>query len=57
MVDGEGGSSKGCLKWGGGGGGSLTDLFKNIFKQGMDKGKSCSQGEGGLKVSPPLPPP
>ena len=30
MVDGEGGSSEGCLKWGGGGGGSLRDLCKNI---------------------------
>ena len=28
MVDGEGGSSEGCLKWGGGGGGSLRDLSK-----------------------------
>ena len=31
MVDGEGGSSEGCLKWGGGGGGGLLrDLSKNI---------------------------
>ena len=30
MVDGEGGSSEECLKWGGGGGGSLRDLSKNI---------------------------
>ena len=35
-----GGSSEGCLKWGGGG--SLRDLSKNILKQGMGKGKSCS---------------
>ena len=28
VVDGEGGSSEGCLKWGGGG--SLRDLSKNI---------------------------
>ena len=49
-----GGSSDGCLKWSGGG--SLRDLSKNIFKQGVGKGKSCSQGKGGLKVSPPLPP-
>ena len=32
MVDGEGGSSEGYLKWGGGG--SLRDLSKNILKQG-----------------------
>ena len=42
VVDGEGGSSEGCLKWGGGGGGSLSDLSKNILKQGVGKGKSCS---------------
>ena len=42
VVDGEGGSSEGCLKWGGGGGGSLRDLSKNILKQGVRKGKSCS---------------
>ena len=29
-MDGEGGNSEGCLKWGGGGWGSLRDLFKNI---------------------------
>ena len=57
MVDGEGGSSEGCLKWGGGGRRSLRDLSKNILKQRVGKGKNCSQGEGGLKVSPPLPPP
>ena len=32
MVDGVGGSSEGCLKWGGGGRGSLRDLSKNILK-------------------------
>ena len=32
MVDGEGGSSERCLKWGDGGGGSLRDLSKNILK-------------------------
>ena len=45
MVDGEGGSSEGCLKWCGGvvgGGGSLRDLSKNVLKQGVGKGKSCS---------------
>ena len=36
------GSSERCLKWGGGGGGSLRDLSKNILKQGVGKGKSCS---------------
>ena len=34
-------SSEGCLKWGGGGG-SLRDLSKNISKQGVGKGKTCS---------------
>ena len=42
VADGDGGSSEGCLKWGGGGGGSLRDLSKNILKQGVGKGKSCS---------------
>ena len=42
MVDGDGGSSERCLKWGGEGGGSLRDFSKNILKQGMGKGKSCS---------------
>ena len=42
MVDGEGGSSEGCLKWGGGWWGSLRDLSKNILKQGVGKGKSYS---------------
>ena len=42
VVDGEGGSSEGCLKWGGGDGRSLRDLSKNISKQGVGKGKSCS---------------
>ena len=28
MADGEGGSSEGCLKWGGGGWGSLRDPSK-----------------------------
>ena len=40
MVDGVGGSSERWLKWGGGG--SLRDLSKNILKQGVGKGKSCS---------------
>ena len=37
---GRGDSSESCLKWGGGG--SLRDLSKNISKQGVGKGKSCS---------------
>ena len=32
--------SEGCLKWGGGG--SLRDLSKNVLKQGVGKGRSCS---------------
>ena len=40
MVYGEGSSSEGCLKWGGEG--SLRDLSKNILKQRVGKGKSCS---------------
>ena len=42
VVDGEGVSSERCLKWGGGGWGVLRDLSKNILKQGVGKGKSCS---------------
>ena len=49
-----GNSSERCLKWGGGGWGSLRDLSKNILKQGVGKGKSCLWGEGVLKVSLPL---
>ena len=38
-----GGSCDGFLKWrGGGAGGSLIDLSKNILKQVVGKGKSCS---------------
>ena len=36
MVDREGDSSERCLKWSGG------HLSKNILKQGVGKGKSCS---------------
>ena len=39
-MDGEGGSSEGCLKWGCGG--SLRNLSKNVLKQGVGKGKSCT---------------
>ena len=35
-------SSERCLKWGGGEWGSLRGLSKNILKQGVCKGKSCS---------------
>ena len=37
-----GGSSERCLKWGGRGWGSLRDLSKNILKELVGKGKSCS---------------
>ena len=57
MVDGEGGSSEGCLKWGGGGGESLRDLSKNVLNRGWVKAKVVRKGEGLLNVSPPLPPP
>ena len=40
--DWRGGSSQGCLKWSGVGWGSSRDLSKNILKQGVGKGKSCS---------------
>ena len=40
-MDGKGGSSEGCLKWGAWGGGSLRDLSKIILKQGLGKGKCC----------------
>ena len=56
-MDGEGGTSERCLKWGSGGVGSLRDLSKNILKQRVGKGKNCSWGERVLKLSPPLPPP
>ena len=35
--------------------GSLMNVSKNILKQGVGKSKSCSQGDGVLKVSPPMP--
>ena len=53
MVDGEGVAVKDTRS---GVVGSLRDLSKNILKQGMGNGKSCSQGEGVLNLSPPLPP-
>ena len=55
-MDGEGGSSEGCLKWGGGE--SLRDLSKKHLKTGgWVKAKVVRRGEEVLKVSPPLPPP
>ena len=35
----------------------VKDLSKNILKHWVGKGKSCSYGDGVLKVSPSLPPP
>ena len=50
MVD-WGGSSEGCLRWGGRG------SFQNILKQGVGKGKSVCRGfEGVIAPSPPPPP-
>ena len=44
VVDGEGGSSEGCLKWGGKG---HQGIFpKNILKQGVGKGKRFRRGRG-----------
>ena len=55
VVDEEGGSSEGCLKWGGGWWGSLRDLSNNFLKQGWVKAKVVRSGRrGGLKVSPPM---
>ena len=51
-----GDSSERCLKWGGGGWGSLRDLFKTSLNRGWVKAKVVRRGEGVLKVSPPLPP-
>ena len=42
-MDGVGGSSQRCLKWGGGGGwGVIKGSFQNILKQGVGKVKNCS---------------
>ena len=46
VVDGEGGNSERCLKWGGGGVGVIKESFKKYLKIGVGKGKSCLQGEG-----------
>ena len=48
-MDGEGGSSERCLKWGGGGG----ELIKESFQKRLKTGDGFIGG-GGLKVSPPL---
>ena len=40
VVDGEGGSSEGCLKWGGRGWGSLRDICKKHPQTGVGKGKN-----------------
>ena len=57
VVDGEGGSSERCLKWGGGGEGSIRDLSKNISKQGWVKAKVVRRGRGFDGVTTPAPPP
>ena len=54
VVDGEGGSSERCLKWGGGG--SLRDLSKNILKQGWVKAKVVHRGRGFQRCHHPCPP-
>ena len=56
-MDGEGGNHEKFLKWGGGSGGSLRNLSKNILNWAVGKGKSCLYGVEVLKVSPLLPPP
>ena len=45
-MDGEGGSSGGCLKWGGGGGGSLRDLSKHLKTGGGQRQKLFVGREG-----------
>ena len=54
-----GGSSERCLKWGGGGWGSLRDLSKNILNRGWVKAKVVRRGgvEGvTTPVTTPVPP-
>ena len=41
MVDGEGVSSEGCLKWGGGSWGVIKGSFQKHLKTGVGEGKSC----------------
>ena len=61
VVDGEGGGSERCLKWGGGGWWGVEGVIKgslqNILNRGWVKAKVVRRGEGVLKVSPPLPSP
>ena len=54
VVDGEGGSSEGCLKWDGGGWGSLRDLSKNILNRGWVKAKVVRRGRGFEGVATPV---
>ena len=50
-VDGVGGNSEMCLKWG-----SLRNLNKNYLKGGVGKGRNCSWGGGSLEgVTTPAP--
>ena len=42
VVDGVGGSSERCLKWGGGGWRVIKGSFQKHLKIGVGKGKSCS---------------
>ena len=51
VVDGEGGNSESCLKWGG----VIKGSFQNHLKIGVGKGKVVRRGEGVQRVSPPLP--
>ena len=55
VLDGEGGSSEGCLKWRWWG--VIKGSFQKHLKTVVGKGKSFLYGEGVLKVSPPLFPP
>ena len=56
MVGGEGGSSEGCLKWGGGGWGSSRDLSKKSKNRGWVKAKVVCRGEGVWRCHHPCPP-
>ena len=56
MVDGEGGSSERCLKWGGGGWRVIKESFQKRLKTGVGEGKSCSYGGRGFEgVTIPAP--
>ena len=54
MVDREGGSSEGCLKWVVGV--ILNESLQKHLKTRWVKVKVVCRGDGVLKVSPPLPP-